>query len=176
MIFTETKIRGLFIIDLEPFEDERGFLARSWSKQEFAAQGIDDTMVECNVSFNKRAGILRGLHYQCSPHEQAKLVRCTRGGIYDVAVDLRTASPTLYQWVAVELTEDNHRSFFIPAGCAHGYQTLTEESEVFYQMSDHYHPECSRGVRWNDPAFGIHWPLSDPIMIERDRTYPLIQT
>jgi dTDP-4-dehydrorhamnose 3,5-epimerase len=174
MIFSETKLAGVFIIDPEPFEDERGFFARSWSQPEFEAHGIEGRLAECNISFNSRKGILRGLHYQASPFEQSKLVRCTSGCIYDVAVDLRGGSPTLHQWVAVELTEDNHRMLFIPGGCAHGYQTLTERSEVFYQMSNYYNAESGRGVRWNDPAFGIEWPLPDPIMIERDRTYELL--
>jgi dTDP-4-dehydrorhamnose 3,5-epimerase len=174
MIFSQTNLPGVFVIDPEPFNDERGFFARSWSGSEFAAQGIDSNLVECNISFNKNKGILRGLHYQTAPHEQAKLVRCTAGAIYDVAVDLRPGSPTLHQWTAVELTQLNHRMLFISPGYAHGYQTLTDNAEVFYQMSDYYHPECSQGVRWNDPAFGIEWPLAEPIMIERDRTYPLI--
>ena len=174
MIFTKTEIPGVLVIEPEPFEDERGFFARLWSKPEFEAQGIDATLVECNISFNNRKGILRGLHYQCSPHEQAKIIRCTKGAIYDVAVDLRADSPTLHRWTAVELTESNHRMLFVPVGCAHGYQTLTELSEVFYQTSDYYHPESGRGVRWDDPAFRIHWPLPDPIMIERDQNYPLV--
>ena len=174
MIFTKTEIGGVIVIDTEPFEDERGFFARLWSRPEFEAQGIEAALVECNISFNNRKGILRGLHYQCSPHEQAKIIRCTKGAIFDVAVDLRRNSPTLHRWTAVELNESNHRSLFIPVGCAHGYQTLTDVSEVFYQTSDYYHPECGRGVLWNDPAFGIQWPLPDPIMIERDQTYPLV--
>jgi len=171
MIFTKTEIDGVIVIDPATFEDERGFFARLWSKPEFEAHGIDVPVVECNISFNNRKGILRGLHYQCSPYEQAKIIRCTKGAIYDVAVDLRPHSPTRHRWTAIELTESNHRMLLVPVGCAHGYQTLTEISEVFYQTSDYYHPECGRGVRWNDPAFAIQWPLSNPIMIERDRTY-----
>ena len=174
MIFSETKLPGVFIIDPEPFEDERGFFARLWSQPEFDAYGIDGRLVESNISFNSRKGILRGLHYQAPPYEQSKLVRCTLGSIYDVAVDLRADSPTRHQWVAVELTQDNHRMLFIPGWCAHGYQTLTERSEVFYQMSNFYNAESSRGVRWNDPAFGIKWPLPDPIMIDRDRNYEFV--
>lgn len=174
MIFSKTKLSGLFIVEPEKFEDERGFFACSWSQAEFERQGIESNLVECNISFNKRRAILRGLHYQVAPHEQAKLVRCTQGAIFDVAVDLRPDSTTRFQWVGVELSGANHRMFFIPAGFAHGYQTLTESSEIFYQMSAYYNPNSGRGVRWDDPAFGIEWPLPNPIMIERDRSYPLL--
>jgi dTDP-4-dehydrorhamnose 3,5-epimerase len=174
MIFTETKLKGVFIIEPERVADERGFFACSWSCQEFVERGLNPRLVECNVSFNRRKGILRGLHFQAAPYQQAKLVRCTLGSIYDVALDLRPCSPTERQWVAVELTARNHRMLFIPEGLAHGYQTLTDEAEVFYQMSEYYHPELAGGVRFNDPAFDIEWPLSPPIMIERDRTYPLL--
>lgn len=174
MIFLETNLHGVFIIEPELFKDERGFFARSWSQAEFAAHGIDSTLVECNISFNARKAILRGLHYQTAPHEQAKLVRCTLGSIYDVAVDLRPDSPTRFEWTAAELSAGNHRMMFIPCGFAHGYQTLTDKSEVSYQMSEYYHPESGDGLRWDDPAVRITWPLPDPILIERDRTWPLI--
>lgn len=172
MIFTETKLKGAFVIKLDKFEDERGFFALSWSEEEFAKRGLESKLVECNISFNKRRGTLRGLHYQQSPHGQAKLVRCTMGAIYDVIVDLRPASPTFKQWVSVELTAQNRLTLFVPNDFAHGFQTLEDDSEVFYQMSSPYAPEAGRGVRWNDPAFGIEWPSGKKILIDRDCEYP----
>lgn len=174
MLFKETTLKGAFIIEPKKFEDERGFLAPSWSAKEFAAHGIDSRMVECNISRNWRKGTLRGMHFQLPPYAQPKLVRCSRGAVYDVAVDLRPDSVTYKQWAAVELTESNCLMFYIPAGFAHGYQTLVDQTELFYQMSEVYASEYAGGVRWNDPAFGIEWPLPDPIMNERDRTYPLL--
>jgi dTDP-4-dehydrorhamnose 3,5-epimerase len=172
MIFTETKLPGLYLADLERREDERGFFARSWCRDEFAANGLDARLVQCNISFNLRRGVLRGMHYQAEPYPEVKLVRCTQGAIFDVAVDLRPDSPTFRQWVGVELTPANRRALYIPGGFAHGFQTLAPDSEVFYQMSEFYHPEAARGVRWNDPAFGIQWPLPDPFLSDRDRAYP----
>jgi dTDP-4-dehydrorhamnose 3,5-epimerase len=174
MIFKETRLHGVFIIEPEKVEDHRGFFALSWSQRDFAERGLNSQLAECNISFNRKKGILRGLHYQVAPHEQAKLVRCTRGAIYDVALDLRPGSPTEREWVAVELTANNHRMFFIPEGLAHGYQTLTARAEILYQMSEYYHPELARGVRYNDPAFNIEWPIPNPLMLERDRSYPLV--
>jgi dTDP-4-dehydrorhamnose 3,5-epimerase len=174
MIFTETKLKGAFVVEAERLEDERGFFARSWSALEFAAHGLDARLVECNISFSKRKGSLRGMHYQATPFAQAKLVRCTAGAIYDVAVDLREDSPSFRNWVGVELTAQNHRMFFIPEGFAHGFQTLADNVEVFYQMSAAYHPDAGRGVRWDDPAFGIAWPVPQPTMNDRDRSYPLL--
>lgn len=171
MIFTETKLGGAFIIEPERFADERGFFARSWSEREFAARGLSSRLEECNISFNKRKGILRGMHFQVAPFAQAKLVRCTAGAIYDVAVDLRRDSATFKQWVAVELSAENRLMFFIPEGFAHGFQTLSDNTEVFYQMSEVYAPQHARGVRWNDPAFGIEWPLDERMMIARDCEY-----
>lgn len=171
MIFTETKVMGVLIIEPERREDERGFFARTWDQQEFERQGLNPRLVQCSISFNKQKGTLRGMHYQTPPHAEAKLVRCTLGAIYDVALDLRPASPTLRQWTAVELTADNRRMFYIPEGLAHGFQTLEDNSEMFYQISEFYHPEAARGVRWDDPAFGIEWPLSHPIMSANDRRY-----
>ena len=172
MIFMETKLAGLYRVELERREDERGFFARSWCHDEFAAQGLDTRLAQCNISFNLRRGTLRGMHYQAEPYPEIKLVRCTMGAIYDVAIDLRPASSTFLQWEGMELTAENRRMLYIPAGFAHGFQTLTENSEVFYQMSEYYHPEAAHGARWNDPAFGITWPLPDPFLSERDRTYP----
>ena len=172
MIFTETKLPGAFVIDLERFEGERGFFARCWSEKEFLAQGLNPRSVETNVSVNPRQGTLRGMHFQIAPHAQPKLVRCTAGAIYDVIIDLRQESATFKQWVAVELTAANHRQLYIPEGFAHGFQTLMNGTEVLYQMSEPYAAESARGVRWNDPAFGIDWPPADRIIIARDQTYP----
>lgn len=171
MIFTETKLAGAFIIEPERIEDERGFFARTFCVEEFKAHSLNPRLVQCNISFNKKKGTLRGMHYQVAPYEEAKLVRCTMGVIYDVIVDLRPDSPTFKQWVAVELTEKNRKMIYILEGFGHGFQTLEDDTEVFYQMSEFYHPERARGVRWNDPAFGITWPLPDLIISERDRTY-----
>ncbi len=174
MIFVETKLAGVFIIEPEKFGDERGFLARTWSQHEFAERGLNPNLVECNLSFNIRRGTLRGMHYQSEPFAQAKLVRCTAGAIYDVAVDLSPDSATFRKWEAVELTAENRRMFYIPEGCAHGFQTLEDRTEVFYQMSGVYAPEYARGLRWNDPVFGIRWPLPDPFMLGRDANYALV--
>lgn len=173
MIFRETKLGGAFVVEPERFEDERGFFARSWSAREFAERGLDPALVECNISFNRRAGTLRGMHYQAAPHGQVKLVRCPRGAVYDVVIDLRPGSPTFRQWVGVELSEENGRMLYVPAEFAHGFQTLADDTEVFYQMSAYYAPESGRGVRWDDPAFGIEWPeAAARLMNARDRNYP----
>ncbi len=171
MIFSETKLKGVYIIDLEKVEDERGFFARTFCQEEFKAHGLNPRFVQSNVSLNRKKGTLRGMHYQAPPYQEAKLVRCTRGGLYDVAVDLRVDSPTFKQWVGVELTAENHRMLYIPEGCAHGFQTLEDNTEVVYQMSEFYHPESARGVRWDDPALGIQWALTPALISERDRTY-----
>jgi len=174
MKFSPTKLPGIWLVDLERHEDERGFFARSWCQQEFAQHGLNPNLVQCNVSFNRKRGTLRGMHYQTIPHAEAKLVRCTRGVIYDVAVDLRPESPNYRQWVGVELTAGNGHALYIAEGFAHGFQTLADDSEVFYQMSESFHPECARGARWNDPAFRITWPLPNPIISERDQNLPLL--
>ncbi len=173
MRITPTKLPGVFVIDIEPHGDERGFFARTYCHKQFAAQGLCTQWVQCNVSFNARAGTLRGLHWQAAPHEEIKLVRCTAGAAYDVVVDLRAASPTYRQWVAVELSASNRRAVYIPAGCAHGFQTLVDNTELFYQMSAFYVPQAARGVRWNDPALAIEWPACDArIIAPRDRSFP----
>ncbi|HEV7891460.1 MAG TPA: dTDP-4-dehydrorhamnose 3,5-epimerase [Pyrinomonadaceae bacterium] len=173
MNFTETKIRGVYVIDPTRFEDERGFFAPAFSSSEFHARGIAAQFVEANISYSLKAGTLRGLHYQAAQHGQAKLVRCTRGRVYDVAVDIRPGSPTHRQWVGVELTAENRRMIYIPGDCAHGFQTLGDDSEVFYMVSSPYEPGSSRGFRWNDPAFRIEWPEVDRrILVDRDRDYP----
>ncbi len=175
MIFVETKLKGAFVIEPELFEDERGFFARSWSEREFAAAGLDARLAECNISFNHRSGTLRGMHFQRAPRAQAKLVRCTMGAIYDVIIDLRPESDTFKQWTGAELTAENRRMLFVPEGFAHGFQTLRDDTEVFYQMSTPFAPEHAGGVRWDDPAFGIEWPetgVGERIIIARDREYP----
>jgi dTDP-4-dehydrorhamnose 3,5-epimerase len=172
MIFRETPIAGAVLIELEPLTDERGSFARTFSRDEFAAQGLATDVVQCNASTNARAGTLRGLHYQAAPFEEAKLVRCVRGSLYDVVVDLRAESPTYCAWYGVELSPSNGRMLFVAAGLAHGFQTLEDDTEVLYQMSAGYSAEHARGVRWDDPAFGIEWPDADVRTIsERDRDY-----
>jgi dTDP-4-dehydrorhamnose 3,5-epimerase len=173
MIFSETKLSGVYVVDPKRFEDERGFFAPSFWAREFAARGLASAFVENNISYSLKRGTLRGMHYQAAPHGQAKLVRCTRGSVYDVAVDLRPDSPTYRQWVGVELTAENRRMIYIPGDCGHGFQTLEDDSEVFYMVSNPYDPASGRGFRWNDPAFGVEWPeAAEPILIERDRNYP----
>jgi dTDP-4-dehydrorhamnose 3,5-epimerase len=172
MLFIETQLKGAYIIDPERIEDERGFFARTWDRHEFEARGLNSSLVQCNISYNARRGTLRGMHYQIAPHAETKLVRCTNGAIYDVIIDLRLGSPTLRQWLAVELSAHNRRMLYIPEGCAHGFQTLADHSEVFYQMAEFYAPDYARGVRWNDPAFGIVWPEAPQVIAARDQAYP----
>lgn len=172
MIFTETRLKGAFIIQPEKLEDERGFFARTWCKREFETHGLNSNLVQCNISFNKKRGTLRGMHYQVAPHEEAKLVRCTMGGIYDVIIDLRPNSKTFKQWISVELTAENRKMIYIPEGFAHGLLTLDHNTEVFYQMSESYAPEYARSVRWNDPAFDIVWPAGVAVISEKDKHYP----
>lgn len=160
------------MIEFEPIVDERGFFARTWCAQEFRLHGLNPNVAQCSVSFNKRRGTLRGMHYQDDPYSEAKLVRCCSGAIYDVILDLRRTSPSYCKWFAVELTPENRKMLYVPEGVAHGFQTLTEATEVFYQISESYWPECARGVRWDDPLFGIEWPIRDPILSQRDRTFP----
>jgi dTDP-4-dehydrorhamnose 3,5-epimerase len=172
MIFIETKLKGAFIIEPERVEDERGFFARSWCEREAAAYGLHPKWVQCNISFNKEKATLRGMHYQSAPRQEAKLVRCTMGAIYDVIIDLRPNSSTLGQWVGVELSAENRRMLYISEGFAHGFITLDDNSEIFYQMSEFYAPAHARGVRWNDPAFAIKWPTDVLVISDRDRNYP----
>lgn len=174
MIFVETKLKGAFTIELERFEDERGFFSLSWSAAEFAGRGLNPSLVECNVSFNLKKGTIRGMHYQRAPHTQAKLVRCTMGSIYDVIIDLRAGSPTYKRWVGLELTARNRRMVYVPKDFAHGFQTLEDDTEVFYQMSDQYAPKSSSGVRWDDPAFGIDWPIPASVISPTDRQFDLL--
>jgi dTDP-4-dehydrorhamnose 3,5-epimerase len=172
MVFHETKLAGAFEICLDPRSDERGFFARSWCKKDFAAHGLNPSLVQCNISFNMRKGTLRGIHYQDHPYPEAKLVRCTQGAIFDVAVDLRPQSGTFKQWFGAVLSSENRHMLYVPEGCAHGFLTLTDKTEVFYQMSEFYHPDSARGVRFDDPAFKIVWPEKIEVVSERDRAYP----
>lgn len=172
MKITPTALAGAFTIDIERLGDERGFFARTFCRDEFAAHGLRTAFVQANVSSNARKGTLRGMHFQKQPYEEAKLLCCTRGAIYDVIVDLRRDSPTFRQWAGFELSDENRRLLYVPEGVAHGFQTLRDESDVFYLMSEMFHPEAAAGVRWNDPAFGIAWPSATPILSERDARYP----
>jgi len=171
--FTPTPLSGAWLVEIEPIEDERGFFARTWSPEEFAAQGLVTDIAACNVSMNVTTGTLRGMHFQAEPHGEVKLVRCTSGGVFDVIIDLRPDSPTYCRWHGVELTAANRTALYIPAGFAHGFQTLESHAEVLYQMSSPYVPDAARGVRWDDPLFAIEWPRAGRrVMSERDRTYP----
>ncbi len=172
MTFQESKLPGVFEIHLEPRVDERGFFARSWCRNEFESHGLNPNLVQCSVSFNTRKGTLRGIHYQAAPYAETKIVRCTKGAIYDVVVDLRPQSPTFKEWIAVVLTAENRHIVYVPEGCGHGFLTLEDETEVFYQMSEFYNAESAQGARWNDPAFQIVWPGKVEVISERDRTYP----
>lgn len=172
MKFTETGLRGAYLVEPEPAEDERGFFARVFCQREFAARGLDPVVAQCNVSFNRGRGTVRGLHYQAAPNAEAKLVRCTMGAIYDVIVDIRRDSPTYGRWWGVELGARDGRMLYVPKGFAHGFQTLQDDTEVFYQMSAFYAPETARGIRWNDPVLAIGWPLETSAISERDRRYP----
>jgi dTDP-4-dehydrorhamnose 3,5-epimerase len=176
VVFTETAVKGVFRIEAEKRQDERGFFARTWCQKEFAEHGLSTRLVQSSVSFSRKKGTLRGLHYQDAPHREVKLVRCTKGSIYDVAVDLRPDSTSFLRHTAVVLSAENRSMLYIPEGCAHGFQTLEPGSEVEYQMSEFYCPECARGVRWDDPIFAIEWPPDVRTMAERDRRYPDFRT
>ena len=172
MIFRSTKLAGAFAIEIEPHRDDRGFFARAFCEREFSEHGLPTRFPQCNISSNRRAGTLRGMHYQAAPLREAKLVRCTRGAIYDVIVDLRVDSATRYQWIAEELTAENATALFIPEGFAHGFITLEDNSEVFYHMSDFHRGEGARGARWDDPRFAIRWPRPVSVISDRDENYP----
>jgi dTDP-4-dehydrorhamnose 3,5-epimerase len=174
MKFTESPLPGVFVVDMAPLEDERGFFARAYCREEFSAQGLGIEMRQCSVSHNLRKGTLRGLHYQRAPHEEHKLVRCTAGEIFDVVVDIRPRSASYRRWFGEKLTAQNHRSLFIPPGFAHGFVTLCDETEVYYMISISHAPEYSGGYRWNDPAFGIEWPEVPDIISQRDAHFPLL--
>lgn len=172
MIFSETNLGGAYVIEPQFIQDERGFFARVWCKREMGELGLNTNLAQSNISFNKYRGTLRGMHRQIEPAAEVKLVRCTKGAIYDVIVDLRPDSPTHMQWFGVELTEQNHKMLYVPAGFAHGYQTLEDNSEVFYQVSEFYAPQYERGARYNDPAFGIVWPLEVASVSDKDGSWP----
>ena len=175
MLFTETKLKGAFVLEPERREDNRGFFARTFCQKEFEAHGLNPLVVQCNIAYNKKRGTLRGMHFQNPPFQEAKLVRCTRGAILDVVLDLRAGSPTFKQWVSAELNEDNHKMLYVPEGFAHGYQTLSETAEVIYQVSQFYAPESASGVRHDDPAFGIKWPLEVAAISDLDKKWPDFQ-
>ena len=172
MLFRPTELRDAYVVEIQRLEDSRGFFGRSFCRREFMEHGLNPVVDQCNVSVNKRSGTLRGMHYQAPPHQEAKLVRCTKGAIFDAIIDLRPESPTFKQHFSVILSEQNLLMLYIPEGFAHGFQTLEDDTEVFYQMSESFHPESSRGVRWDDPAFGINWPPAERIINDRDRNYP----
>ena len=172
MIFEPTPIPGCFVVRPERHADERGYFARTWAPDELAAHGLSTTIAQCSTSFSARRGTLRGMHYQAAPHAEAKLVRCTRGGIWDVCLDLRPDSPTFRRWHAETLTAANGVALYVPEGCAHGHLTLEPDTEVSYTISAPYVAEAGRGVRWDDPAFGIEWPFSPTVLNERDASYP----
>lgn len=171
MRFVETPLRGAVILEIEKSDDERGFFARTYCEREFKEHGLTFEFRQCSVSYNVKKGTIRGLHYQAAPHEEEKIVRCTMGAIFDVAVDLRPESPSFRKWLGVELNAENRRMLFLPKGLAHGFQTLRDGSEVFYQISGEYHPESVRGVRWDDPAFRVDWPERVTSISTRDRSF-----
>ena len=172
MKFSKTSLAGLWLIELDPREDERGFLARTFCEMEFAALGLNTTWPQCNLTLTKKCGAIRGMHFQADPKPEIKLIRCAAGKIFDVLVDVRHDSPTFGQWEGFELSAENRRQLYVPGGFAHGFQCLTDNCEVFYQMSEYYQPALARGLRWNDPAVGIRWPLADATVNDRDRQLP----
>ena len=174
MLFTPSRIPGAWVIDIEPIHDARGFFATTWLPDELRSHGIAPALAQSNLAFNHQRGTLRGMHFQTAPHAQAKIVRATRGELLDVIIDLRPDSPTWRQWESFELTADNRRMLYIPEGLAHGYLTLTDDAEMFYQASSPWVPQSESGVRWNDPAFGITWPFEPTVISEKDRTWPLL--
>ncbi len=176
MNFQETGLSGAFLIEIERLEDERGHFARTWSAEEFTRHGLSPRLAQCSVSWNRRHGTLRGLHYQQAPHAESKLVRVTRGRIFDVIVDLRPASPTRHRWFATELGARSGLMMYVPEGFAHGFQTLEDDTEVFYQISVPYRPESATGIRWDDPALAIDWPAcADRVISVRDLSFPLLE-
>ncbi len=173
MIFKETRLKGSFIIELEKIIDDRGFFSRAWCQKEFQDHGLNQNFVQCNLSFNATKGTLRGIHYQIAPYAEAKIIRCTRGKIYDVIVDLRQESSTYLQWLSFELSSENRKMLYVPENFAHGYLTLADNTEVFYQVSQFYSPGSECGIRWNDPLINIKWPrIANPIISEKDKKWP----
>jgi dTDP-4-dehydrorhamnose 3,5-epimerase len=176
MIFKEVNVARAFVLEVEKVEDERGFFARSWCQKEFQLHHLVPHLVQANIAFNKQKGTLRGMHYQTPPYGESKVVRCTRGVIFDVVIDLRPESPTFKQWTGVELTADNHRMLYVPENCAHGYITLEDRTEVTYLVSQFYHPEVEQGVRYDDPAFGVTWPIDVRLISQKDRSWPYVSS
>ena len=172
MRFIETELSGAYIVELDLLEDERGIFARTFCRQEFDKRGLNSDYVQANISVNRQRGTLRGMHYQEAPKAEVKLVQCIKGSLYDVLVDLRPTSETYCRWVGLELGEGGGRLLYVPEGLAHGFQTLEDDTAVYYMMGEYYAPDYARGVRWNDPAFGIEWPIDDPILSEKDRSWP----
>jgi dTDP-4-dehydrorhamnose 3,5-epimerase len=172
MIFTKTNLEGVFVIELQKLQDERGFFARSFCQREFQEHGLNPNLAQCNISYNKKKGTLRGMHFQAAPFQEAKLVRCTQGAIHDVIIDIRPDSPTYTEYIAVNLDADKQNALYVPEGFAHGFLTLEPETYVFYQMSEFYAPGYARGFRWNDPIFNIEWPAEINMISERDASYP----
>lgn len=172
MLFQETDIAGAFVVEIKRIADDRGFFGRAWCSEEFRKRGLSDTIVQINTGVSTRAGTLRGMHYQLAPHAEVKVVQCTRGAVYDVAVDLRPESPTFKRWAAVELSDQNYRTFYIPEGCAHGYLTLSDDAVLTYTTSKSYAPTAAKGVRFDDPAFGIQWPGNIRVISTADRNWP----
>lgn len=172
MIFSQTKFHGVYVIDIQKLEDERGFFARSWCQKEAAVYGLEHQVMQCNISYNKTRGTLRGMHYQLPPNTEAKVVRCTRGSIFDVIIDLRPREHSFLNWEGIELSASNYKLLYIPKGFAHGFLTLEDDTEVFYQMSEFYSPGSAQGVRWNDPLFGISWPDSVNCISLKDQSIP----
>lgn len=175
MIFSETKLLGAYVIEIEKNEDERGFFARTLDKNDFLKKGLDSKFVQSSISYNNKKGTIRGMHYQSKPYEESKLVNCIRGSIFDVIIDLRPKSKNFKKWCSFELTETNHKMLYIPKGFAHGFQTLEDHTEVSYQISQFYHPEYSKGVKWNDKIFGISWPLNISLISQKDLDYAPFQ-
>jgi dTDP-4-dehydrorhamnose 3,5-epimerase len=176
MIFTETNLEGTFIVEIQRLEDERGFFARSFCQREFQEHGLNPNLAQCNISYNKVKGTMRGMHFQAAPFQEAKLVRCTQGAVHDVIIDLRPDSPTYKEHFAIDLTSEAHNALYVPEGFAHGFLTLAPETCVFYQMSEFYVPGYARGFRWNDPAFSVNWPAEVELISERDANYPDFST
>lgn len=171
MIFNETKLSGAYVIEIEKKEDERGFFARTWDKEEFCTRGLESKVIQSSISFNKKKGTIRGMHYQIEPYEEVKYVRCTRGKIFDVIIDLRKNSKTFKKWISVELSSTNHKMLYIPKGFAHGFQTLEDNTELHYDITEIFNSECSRGYRWDDPVFGIKWPTNVSEISKRDKEH-----
>ena len=171
MIFTETKLPGAYLIDIKKLEDSRGFFARGWCQKEFKEHGLVPRIVQANISYNVRKGTLRGMHYQIAPYGETKLIRCVRGALYDVIIDLRTDSPTYMQWLGVELSAENYQMLYVPEGFGHGFQTLVDNTEATYQVSQFYTPGAEGGIRYNDPAFGIEWPLDVKVISDKDKSW-----